>query len=261
MAVSNQPANTSLVWSSDNTAALTIDPNTGAATRVNNFNGGVLVKATVSNACGSNTQDKNVWLGIPTAPGPVTGETAPSVGGIYQYVSSAPAQGQAYYNWTLPYNGNPVWSQSGGNINGIIDTLAPNLMVGSSSGWVQAYGVNECGPGPVSKLRVVPIVGGGGGQQQRIAVYPNPASNSLTIETTTTDVTISENESNNKTQSKKNDGHFTAKLLNQFNIEFRGGESKNGKITFDVLNLPDGMYYLHVQNGQELITKQIQIKK
>lgn len=58
MSVSNQPANTSLVWSSGNTSALTINPTTGAATRVNNFVGSVPVSATVSNACGSNPQTK-----------------------------------------------------------------------------------------------------------------------------------------------------------------------------------------------------------
>lgn len=227
-----------------------------------NYGSATLTFNVVHAACNINASiSKSIWVGFPSPPGPVSGETAPSVGGIYQYVSSSPAQGQAYYNWTLPYYGNPLWSQSGGNINGIIDTLVPNLIVGSSSGWVQAFGVNECGNGAVSKLRVFPVAGGGGGQQQRIAVYPNPTSNSLTIESTTTDLTIFETESNDKPKIKKNEEHFTAKLLDQFSVELRAGQSKNGKVTFDIQSLQDGLYYLHVQNGQELITKQIQIKK
>ncbi len=138
MTVSNQPSNTSLVWSSGNTSGLEVTP-TGAAKRLNNYGGYVTVSATLANACGSNTQSTNVWLGIPAPPGPVSGEIAPSIGGIYQYVSAYAAQGAAYHNWLLPYNGNPLWSQNGGNINGIIDTLTPSLIVGqwrpTSSFW------------------------------------------------------------------------------------------------------------------------------
>jgi hypothetical protein len=217
----------------------------------------------VNAACNlSKSVPKTIWVGFPSAPGPITGNTSPSVGGIYLYSAASAPQGAAYYNWTLPYGGNPAWSQSGGNINGIINTLTPNLIAGSSSGWVQAYGVNLCGSGPVSKIRVFPTGGGGGGgQQQRIAVFPNPTSTSLNIETTTSELSISETNDDKNAETRKKEDRFSAKLLNQFNVELRKGESKNGKLTFDIENLQDGLYYLHVQNGNELITKQIIIKK
>ena len=65
MQIANQPAGTNLNWSSSNPSWLSIDPSTGVATRGNNFSGNVTVSATVSNACGSNTENTNVWIGPP----------------------------------------------------------------------------------------------------------------------------------------------------------------------------------------------------
>ena len=234
-------------WFTSNPAGLYIDQISGQATRQNNYSGLLAVRASVSGSCGISTLSKTVWVGPPTQPGSVSGEIYPSVGAIYPYVSSAGASGAASYNWTLPYNGNPVWSQSGGNINGIIDTLNPNLIVGSSSGWVQAYGINECGNGAVSKLRVFPVSGGGGGIQ-RITIYPNPTQKILTIEST------SENSSD-----KKN--NFEAKLLNSFDQELTKGASTNGKLDLYIQDLQDGIYYLHVNIDGKIITKHVQIKK
>lgn len=256
MAVSNQPANSNLVWSSSNSSALTVDPITGAAARINNYNGRVTVSATLSNVCGSNTQNYNVWLGIPYSPGPVTGETRPSVGGVYHYVSEYPAQGAAYHNWLMPYYGNPVWRQSGGTIDGIINTLAPNFIVGSSTGNLQAFGVNACGNSGVSRLRVSPVSGGGGGGGggiQRIQAYPNPAQEVLTIE----DVLVYEDE----TIKLAEDTDFTVALFNSENQKVKQGKSKNGKMVLEIRDLPNGYYYLQIEKIQEVTTTRIQIKR
>lgn len=61
--------------------------------------------------CPNTTVDpKTVWVGRPSQPGAITGEIRPSIGGIYNYVSSPPSVGAAYYDWLMPYYGNPVWS-------------------------------------------------------------------------------------------------------------------------------------------------------
>ena len=199
---------------------------------------------------------KTVWVGTPGQPGSISGNTTPSVGGIYQYICSSPSQGAAYHNWLMPYGGDPLWSQSGGNVNGIIDTLTPNFIVGSSSGFLQVFGVNACpGNSGVRKLSVIPT-GGGGGGIQRIMAYPNPAQKDLTVE----DVSSSTNAptialAENTTQD------FLATLVNDQNQEVKSGKSKKGKISFDLQDLRNGFYYLHIKRGDELTTKQIQIKK
>lgn len=181
--VNNQPFGTTVSWSSSNPSGLSIS-STGSATRVNSFNGQnfLTVTGTTNGSCGSRIAQISVWVGLPSQPGVVTGETAPSVGGVYQYNCSFGSLGAAYFNWLTPPYGNPLWV--GQSNNGIIDTLVPNFVVGSSSGWVQAFGVNACGNSAVSRLRVFPVAGGGGGQQQRVAgssvsVYPNPSDKEL----------------------------------------------------------------------------------
>lgn len=160
--------------------------------------------------------------------------------------------GATSYTWILPTGFSLISAKTSAN---------PGIRTSNTDGYYVLYCRvnNACGSNWTHSLGI--NVSSGGGQQQRIAVYPNPTSTILTIESTVTDLTITETQSIDKSQTKNNEEHFSAKLLNQFNIELRGGESKNGKIAFDIQNLQDGIYYLHVQNGQELITKQIQIKK
>jgi hypothetical protein len=49
----NNPTNLPITWSSSNPSGLTINPSTGRATRINNFNGQVTITATVNSPCGS----------------------------------------------------------------------------------------------------------------------------------------------------------------------------------------------------------------
>ncbi len=91
-----------------------------------------------------------------------------------------------------------------------------------------------------------------------IAVYPNPTSTDLTIESTQSDLTITNN-STTETSFLSNEA-FSAKLIDQFNSELRKGINVNGKIVFDVRNIQKGIYYLHVMRGQDLIIRQILIE-
>ncbi len=256
--LSNVPPTISVTWSGGSNMTVFSGQGTSSAVIKANSTGSLgngTISASVS--CANTTvAPQTVWVGTPESPGSVTGEIAPSVGGIYQYNSSYSSIGAAYHNWLMPYYGNPVWSQSGGNINGIINTLTPNFIVGSSTGYLQVFGVNNCGNSGVRRLRVTPTTGGGGGQQQRIQAYPNPAQKELTIEDISTSASSSEIVSSEDTIED-----FSATLFNSQNQEVKSGKSKKGKIAFDVQDLRNGFYYLQIQNGEELTTQQIQIKK
>jgi len=237
-------------WTSSNTAIATIN-SSGVVSRVGNASGAVTVNATLP--CPEPVNPKNIWIGIPNQPGSIAGEINPSVGSIYNYVSDYAAAGAAYHDWLMPYYGNPVWQQLGGNINGIINTLTPNFIAGSSPGNLQVFGVNACGNGGVRRLRVSPVSGGGGGQQQRIQTYPNPAQDELLI----FDATLLEDES----ITLQEDVDFSVVLINSDNKEVRKGGSLKGKILLDLRDLPAGFYYLKIQKPEELMTKRIQIKR
>lgn len=241
--VTNQPSGSTLAWSSTNTSALTINSSTGAAVRENSSTGSVTVTANLSNACGSFDQTTSIWLGIPTPPGVVSGETSPSVGGIYTYTSASPSQGAVSYNWILPFGGNPLWSQSNGNINGVINTLTPSLLIGSSSGWLQIYGINQCGNSSVRRLRVFPVAGGGGGQQQRIA-FPNPAGDKVNIKI--------------KDEDSEDEAEIT--LINKNFERVFSKQTKEREMTISTSNLPEGLYYLNITTGKEKTQKQLIIK-
>jgi hypothetical protein len=98
----------------------------------------------------------------------------------------------------MPFYGDPVWSWAGGGISGPINTLTPNFMVGSSSGYLQVYGINNCGNGAVTRIRVFPQGGpcticprmagdpNSNGDEidstyAKVAVYPNPTSTEFTV--------------------------------------------------------------------------------
>lgn len=152
----------------------------------------------------------------------------------------------------MPYYGDPVWSVSGGTVSGPINTLTPNFIVGSSIGFVQVFGHNDCGNGGVSKLRVTPT-GGGGGHQQRIQAFPNPAQEELLV----FDASLSEDES----ITLQDEVDFSVILINSDNKKVREGSSKKGKLILDLQDLPTGFYYLQIQKGKEQTVKRIQIKR
>ncbi len=79
LTISNQPANTNLVWTSADPNKLSVNSNSGALTRNDyNYYGAVSITATVSNACGSNSQTSNVWVGAPAL-----GDVRPLYGSAY----------------------------------------------------------------------------------------------------------------------------------------------------------------------------------
>ena len=137
------------------------------------------------------------------------------------------------------------------------NTSTPGILTSTTAGTYTLYCTanNSCGS---SYTRSLVINISGGGQQQMIAVYPNPTSTDLTIESTQSDLTITNN-STTETSFLSNEA-FSAKLIDQFNSELRKGINVNGKIVFDVRNIQKGIYYLHVMRGQDLIIRQILIE-
>ena len=157
--------------------------------------------------------------------------------------------GATSYTWLLP----PGFSFISGQ-----NTSTPGIRATTTAGTytLNCSANNSCGSSYTHSL-VINI--GGGGQQQRIVAYPNPTSTDLTIESTQSDLTISDN-STTRSTLQSNEA-FSAKLIDQFNSELRKGISENGKIVFDVRNIQKGIYYLHIIRGQDLVIRQILIEK
>ncbi len=204
------------------------------------FNGSATISINVVNSsCNLNFPSTpiTVWAGPPTQPGPISGELNPSTGGIYQYVSTYPSTSATYYNWITPYCNSGCttpWSWFGGNINGIVNTLTPNFIVGSSSGNLQVAGYNGCGASSFSKLRVFPVSGGGGGIQL-ISIFPNPSNREV------------------KVNWKEKDKLKPYDLLlydKDSNKVYEASQQEGDEIIIPVNQLQNGYYYLVLTQGE-----------
>lgn len=243
MVITNQPANTNISWSSGNTSALSINPSTGATTRLNNFTGSVEVFATVSNACGSNTKSTNVWLGSPS--NPVTNPTGNNI------ITMAPAQ-------VLNVNATPQvantfsWSYTktaGSYSNGL--SLYPygpfNQSCSVEANRIGDYTVfvsatNACGStAPQGRILIRVRSTGGGGQMRLATAYPNPSNDHLTV-------AVKEVES---------DEEVFVTMTNKSSEKVYSSQTKDTEIIIPTQHLPEGTYYLHIQSNKGLVQKQI----
>jgi hypothetical protein len=102
--------------------------------------------------------------------------------------------------------------------------------------------------------------GGGGGTFAKI--FPNPASSQLTIGLSANQA----NESNFKTETDLESDidsatDFEAKLYDPFQQLVKSGASQNGLVNFNIADLPNGIYYLHLISGGQIIRKQVLVSK
>jgi lysyl endopeptidase len=124
----------SVTWSSSNSSGLSIDPNTGAATRVNNFNGSVTVTATPV-GCSTPTITKNIWVGKPEIIGDISGS------------SSADCSITYIYSFNGGVNGSPSWTWEASN-HFTKSTVGNNYYLTPiyyGEGYVSIKATNTCG--------------------------------------------------------------------------------------------------------------------
>ncbi|MBS1559871.1 MAG: hypothetical protein JST69_14215 [Bacteroidetes bacterium] len=175
--INNLPSNATITWSSSNINGLTIN-SSGVGVRANNYNGPATVTATISGSCDNTSAQKTVWvgpaLGIENFENSIPGYFSTSDTYKFRIAPAVP-------NSTLKYFSSNNWSVTGG------------MVVGGDSGelWVQfttngyatvtATPDPPCGAGPLS---LTVLVGQGGCPDGDICpniVYPNPASDELTV--------------------------------------------------------------------------------
>lgn len=194
---------TPVVWSVSSNANITGGQGTQTVTLsapyVGSIGYGTVSAVATCSGLATPIQGVSVWVGTPSQPGTISGPTTPTIGNITNYVVYPAPQGAPTYDWIMPFYGDPVWSWAGGGISGPINTLTPNFTVGSSSGYLQMYGINNCGNSAVTRIRVFPqggvcttcprIAGDPSSISEdeidstytKVAVYPNPTSTEFTV--------------------------------------------------------------------------------
>jgi hypothetical protein len=266
LGISNQPTGTNVNWVSANPSALQVnDASTGAVTRLNNYTGYVNMAVTVSNSCGSNTQNYNVYLGLPAANintliyasgsrglNPVSLNPAST----YSF-SSDQVPGATSYNWYLPSG----FSFMGANGSSSVFINTPSNASGSYS--LSCAATNACGYNFTNNL-IMQFgstggggTGSGGGRKPPIAVmaappfkfnmYPNPSIHSFIVNVM--DTTVNENPITD----------YEVRLFDQTSKEVFYIRANSAETHIPADHLPPNIYYLVIQSKEGILKEELLI--
>ena len=243
--ISNLLSGTSISWSSSNPNGLSINPTSGLATRVNNFNGQVTITATIIGGMCNSQSTLTVYVGVPATPGQLLQPISPMCVNQTKQATIAVVPGATSFTW---------WSND------------PNLDVGNSDYWtsnlVTAYAAgtryftikskNSCGPSSTRQYGVGITTCSGGGGNNLVAVSPNPAFSTLTVEVILSSQTAEEG------SSRTIDGLWLRN--DQGNVVMLSNET-NTRIALQIGSLAKGVYYLTIKVGEETEIKRIVIDR
>jgi hypothetical protein len=255
ISISNQPSGSNLVWSSSDPSKLSVDANNGFLIRNDySYNGLVNINATVSNACGSYTVSNKVAVGSP-APSYISidASTCPE---YYFDASYIPNTTSYFWQWSKDPYGTIRTKTTPSSSSGRI-----TLVDGSGNYRIGVKATNACGQSGFTVQTFT--VNCGGGVRRAISVSPNPASSTLTIETTPANAVSSTSTLATGLEASTKEAAeiaYTAQLVNAQGTVLKSGTSKEGRIDLDVNDVPMGTYFLHVNNGIETVKSQIVIK-
>ncbi len=122
----------------------------------------------------------------------------------------------------------------------------------SGTGTIYAYGYDACGEeSPWPTYRWVYEIHGNCSSYSSVSTYPNPASTILNIDFDQTALAQSQAFAQTTTDGKqlKQDKTFDIRLYDNQGTLLRHKKTKGGKVEFNVANLPNGIYYLHIYDG------------
>jgi cell wall-associated protease len=209
-----------------------------------NTSGQATITFTVTTPCGSVQIQRPFWVGKPAVPGPITGNTSPGPGSLTPYYINNLPSGATSMTWSLPYcvGCSQPWSFYSGQ-NDILITAN----VGDSDGYVQTMGVNACGTGGASLLYVTT----NGPCNPCPRMYPNPVSNEMTLEWMDAEGFVMSEEIDS----------YQVSLYNAVGGIILTETTNNPSIKIDLSQLKNGFYYLHIENKDGLIRKQIRVER
>jgi hypothetical protein len=266
LGISNQPAGTNVNWVSANPSALQVnDASTGAVTRLNNYTGYVNMAATVSNSCGSNTQNYNVYLGLPAAnistliyASGSRGVNPVSLNPASTYsFSSDQVPGATSYTWYPPSG----FSFLGANGSSSVFITTPSNASGSYS--LSCAATNACGYSFTNSLTMQFGTSGGGGTGSgggkkppiaamaapplKVTMYPNPTIHGFIVNVT--DTTADQNPVK----------EYEVRLFDQSSREVLYIKSTDAETHIPVDHLLPNVYYLVIQSKEGILKEELLI--
>lgn len=252
--------NSTITWSSSNPNGLSIDPDTGEATRLNNFLGIVTITVTINGVCGTTNQlTKKVGVGNYLPLG-ISSYNSNCSGGTFNILNTSlsaacTANSPIYFQYRIsdPNYSNfvftPVsvpsgatWSSGGGNL--YVTVYSPPSQ-GSRSATIALSAAGPCGPYSINFTSTAVNYYSGG---YYYSYFPNPASQTLSIEQT---FNIEENIEVGTFQKvgTSETHYFRLYDFNSYKVVLEG--SLLGKTDVDISKLTKGRYVLKIQINKD----------
>ncbi len=251
----NSPNANRITWTSSNLNALNINPTSGVATRLNNFNGQVNISATVSGSCGSvPVPPLTVWVGAPGAnigtliyPSGSRGIDPVTLGPASTYLFQSDYVPQATsFRWLLP----PGFSFYSGST-----TSSPFITTSATAGSYTLFcaAVNSCGQSWTHSLGITISTGGGccPAAAVRLSAFPNPASSTLTV-------TVADSLATGESQTL--DQPYRLALVDRLGTPVFSAQPSEHSVQVPVSQLPAGVYYLNVVYKEAVLQRQVFIE-
>ena len=249
--VSNTPVGCTVSWAKSSN--LTLSPGAGnTATFTANGNGWSWVKATVKSiSCDSVVLPIiNVWVGIFSGFG-VSGQAAVCPNSLYTYTAQVPGGHSSSYSYSWTY---PSGWYNNGQIQNTINLQTPQYNM--TYGTVRVAITNQCGTSGYSGLTVYP-----GSCPHYFTIYPNPASDNITItmidnSVSNTDTTyVNQNITNENTQT-----NFTVRVYNSQSALISSVKRTGTSFSVPLTNMRDGTYIVEVSDGKTSTTQTLIVK-
>ncbi|MBS1949603.1 MAG: T9SS type A sorting domain-containing protein [Bacteroidetes bacterium] len=257
----NLPAGIGLTFSSSNPSGLSINSSTGAATRVNNFNGQVTVTATVSGGGCVTSVSKMVSVGnyFPTGSSSYNSNCSGNIFTVLNTSLSAACSANTPINFsyhiTDPNYSNfvftPVsvpagatWSFSGGSLHVTVTTPSSQ---GSRSATIALNATGPCGPYSVNFTSTAVNY-----SSPFFSISPNPSAETVTV-------TMDENSADELSQNLM----YAIKITDQAGTVGRSFEYKAGvnSVKISLQDFNPGLYLLSVFDGKMWSSERLIVQK
>ena len=267
----NVPAGVNASWTVSPTSLVATSSGTGTTASIRAASSSSSGQATITftirggNSCTATTVTRTIQVGkFTTSQITVSGTVDVCPGNAYNYTANVPGgHDTGYtYSWTYP-SGWSVYSQS-------TNTIRLYVPSGNSQyGTVRVTVNNGCGATGPTGVTVFPGYSCGGFLTSgEFTIYPNPASEQLTIEqgaNTVSVATVNSQESSTQTNelfspTKIAASEFKVELLNGQQVVVATGTAKGKKVLLDTKALAPGTYYLQIYYDKRVNREQIIIQ-
>jgi C1A family cysteine protease len=254
--VSNIPSGYTVSWTS--ASNLTLQSASGnSAVFSENGSGASWVQATLHGPAGSFTLPQySVWIGLFNST-VVTGTAAVCPNSLYTYTAQVPGGHTPSYSYSWTY---PSGWYNNGQVQNMINLQTP--MYNMTYGVVRVAVTNQCGTSGYSGgLTVYP----GYGCPHYFTIYPNPASNNITITmidnstySTDADTVIAKVNSNISTSDVPI--NFTIRIYNSQSSLISSVKRTGTNFSVPLTNMRDGTYIVEVSDGKTSTTQTLIVK-